>query len=210
MTAAERGPALPAGLRERVMAASLRARNAGRPEPAAPEISPAEAFSRTAESFYQMLGALHEEDWATPALRGLDVQGLVGHLTGVEEDMHRSLAGDLEVADARHVESTQAAAARQAGRSPARIQVGPAVQDVGAEDHHAAGREGSAREAGLPDADPRDGPGGRVQAQRFPHHPGRQVEPGQVFPAGDISAQDRAGLGVQRGQDRRMLAEQVQ
>ncbi len=117
MTAAERGPALPAGLRERVMAASLRARAAGRPEPAAPEISPAEAFSRTAESFYQMLGALHEEDWARPALRGLDVQGLVGHLTGVEEDMHRSLAGDLEVADAGHVESTQAAAARQAGRS---------------------------------------------------------------------------------------------
>ena len=120
MTGAGRGPALPAGLRERVLAASLRARAAGRPEPAAPEISPAEAFSRAADAFYRMLCALQEEDWGRSALRGLDVQGLVGHLTGVEEDVHRSLAGDPEVADAGHVESTQAAATRQAGRSPAR------------------------------------------------------------------------------------------
>lgn len=118
MTAEERGPALPAGLRERVLAASLRARNAGRPEPAAPEISPAEAFTRAADAFYRTLCALREEDWGRPALRGLDVQGLVGHLTGVEEDVHRGLAADPEVADASHVESTQPAAVRQAGRSP--------------------------------------------------------------------------------------------
>ena len=55
----------------------------------------------------------------TPALRGLDVQGLVGHLTGVEEDVHRCLAGDPGVAVASHVESTQPAADRQAGRPPA-------------------------------------------------------------------------------------------
>jgi RNA polymerase sigma factor (sigma-70 family) len=119
MTAGERGQALPAGLRERVLAASLRARAAGRPEPAAPEISPAEAFIRTADALYAMLCALNDEDWRRPALRGLDVQGLVGHLTGVEEDVHRCLAGDPEVAGASHVESTQPAAARQAGRPPA-------------------------------------------------------------------------------------------
>jgi uncharacterized protein (TIGR03083 family) len=120
MTAAEQRPALPDGLRDRVLAASLRARAAGRTEPAAPEITPAEAFSRAADAFYGMLGVLPEEGWGRPALRGLDVQGLVGHLTGVEEDVHRCLAGDRQVAQASHVESTQVAADRQAGRPPAR------------------------------------------------------------------------------------------
>jgi len=120
MTTADREPAaLPLGLRERVMAASLLARGAGRPVPAVPDISGAEAFARAADAFYGLLCALGEEDWARPALRDLDVQGLVGHLTGVEDDVQRSLAGDLAVADASHVDSTQAAAVRQAGRSPA-------------------------------------------------------------------------------------------
>jgi uncharacterized protein (TIGR03083 family) len=47
------------------------------------------------------------------------VQGLVGHLIGVEDDVQRGLAGDPAVADAGHIESTQEAAVRQAGRSPA-------------------------------------------------------------------------------------------
>ena len=120
MTAAASGPALPVDLRERVLAASLRARAAGRPEPPAPEISPDEAFSRAADAFYGMLRLLQGEHWKRPALRDLDVQGLVGHLTGVEEDVQRCLAGDPEVAAAGHVESTQSAAERQAGRPPAR------------------------------------------------------------------------------------------
>jgi len=120
MTTADQEPvALPLGLRERVMAASLLARGAGRPVPAVPDISGAEAFARAADAFYGLLCALAEDDWARPALRGLDVQGLVGHLTGVEDDVQRSLAGDPAVADANHVESTQAEAVRQAGRSPA-------------------------------------------------------------------------------------------
>ena len=56
-----------------------------------------------------MLGVLQAEDWRRPALRDLDVQGLVGHLTGVEEDVRRGLAGDPQVAGASHVDSTQAA-----------------------------------------------------------------------------------------------------
>jgi uncharacterized protein (TIGR03083 family) len=131
MTAAEHRPALPDGLRERVLAASLETRAAGRPVPAAPEISPAEAFSRAADAFYGMLGVLQAENWQRPALRGLDVQGLVGHLTGVEEDVHRGLAGDPQVAAASHVDSTQAAADRQAGRPPAQTR---------AEWRHAANR----------------------------------------------------------------------
>jgi uncharacterized protein (TIGR03083 family) len=119
MTAAEHHPALPAGLRDRVLAATLRARAVGRPEPAAPEISPAQAFSRAADAFYGMLGILQAADWRRLALRGLDVQGLVGHLTGVEEDVHRALRGDPDVVQASHIGSTQAAADRQAGRLPA-------------------------------------------------------------------------------------------
>jgi len=120
MTAADREPPLlPPGLRERVLAASLRARDAGRPVPDAPEVSAAEAFGRAASAFYTALCFLSDDDWRTPVLRDLDVQGLVGHLLGVEHDVHRALAGDPAVADADHVESTQAAAIRQAARAPA-------------------------------------------------------------------------------------------
>jgi len=119
MTAADRDPpVLPAGLRERVLAASLRARDAGRPVPDAPEIPAAEAFSRAASAFYATLCFLGDDDWRIPVLRDLDVQGLVGHLIGVEHDVHRALEGDPEVAGASHVESTQAAAVRQDGRPP--------------------------------------------------------------------------------------------
>ena len=119
MSTTDRDQALPMGLRERVMAASLLARRFGQPVPAVPEISADEAFARAADAFYELLRALNEQGWKTEALRGLDVQGLVGHLTGVEHDTHRALAGDPAVADAEHVESTQGSAVRQADRSPA-------------------------------------------------------------------------------------------
>jgi len=120
VTAAGRDlPALPTGLRDRVLTASLRARAAGRPVPDAPEISASEAYCRAAEAFYATLCSLSEDDWRTPVLRDLDVQGLVGHLIGVEDDVRRCLSGDPAVADADHVESTQAAAIAQAGRPPA-------------------------------------------------------------------------------------------
>jgi len=123
VTAEARDHALPVDLRDRVIAAALRARGAGRAEPAAPEISPAEAFRRAAGAFHDTLRELRDDQWRTPTLRGLDVRGLVGHLTGVEEDMQRCLAGDPAVAAAGHVESTQAAADRQAGRPPDQTRV---------------------------------------------------------------------------------------
>jgi uncharacterized protein (TIGR03083 family) len=125
MTGEERSPALPTspvlpgGLRERVVAAALRPRAAGRPHPAPPAISPDEAYRRAADAFHGLLRELRDPDWTRPALRDLDVQGLVGHLTGVEEDVQRCLAGGTAVAAAEHFTSTQAAAVRQAGRPPA-------------------------------------------------------------------------------------------
>jgi uncharacterized protein (TIGR03083 family) len=120
MTAEGRAPAvLPPGLRDRVLDASRQARAVGCPVPEVPEISPAEAFSRAADAFYGLLCALTDEQWRLAVLRGLDVQCLVGHLIGVEDDTRRCLAGDPDVANASHIESTQAAAVRQAGRPPA-------------------------------------------------------------------------------------------
>jgi uncharacterized protein (TIGR03083 family) len=110
---------LPAELRARVLAASRRARAAGQPVPAIPVISPVEAYRRAADALYETLRALDAADWRKPAIRDLDVQGLVGHLTGVEGDMQRALAGDPAVGEAGHVASTQAAADRQAGHGPA-------------------------------------------------------------------------------------------
>src|SRR5581483_4446507 len=103
----------------RVIAASLLARGAGQPVPAVAAISGAEAFGRAADAFYELLAGLDERDWARPVLRDLDVQGLTGHLIGVEEDMQRGLAGDSAVASADHVESSQDSAVRQASRAPA-------------------------------------------------------------------------------------------
>ena len=58
MSTADRDQAtLPMGLRERVMAASLLAREVGQTVPAVPEISADEAFARAADAFYGLLGA---------------------------------------------------------------------------------------------------------------------------------------------------------
>jgi uncharacterized protein (TIGR03083 family) len=110
---------LPSDLRDRVLAASRQARPAGRSAPAVPDITPVEAFARAADAFHALLVALDDPAWSVTVLRDLDVQALVGHLTGVEEDVHRCLAGDPSVADADHVASTDLAASRQAGRRPA-------------------------------------------------------------------------------------------
>lgn len=110
--------ALPVALRQRVLGAAARERPAGRPVGQPPEIPPVEAFARAADAFSVVLDELDDAQWHSPVLRGLDVQGLVGHLTGVEHDVQRALTGDTGVAEADHVDSTQAAALGEAGRRP--------------------------------------------------------------------------------------------
>lgn len=118
MTAGLPAPALPEGLRERVLTASGRARPAGTGWPDIAPDSPPVAFGRAADAFYETLGNLSEPDWHRPVLRDLDVQGLVGHLIGVEADVQRALAGDPAVASTEHVSATQPVALAQAGRPP--------------------------------------------------------------------------------------------
>ena len=110
--------ALPAGLRDRVLASARQARSAGSALPPLPALLPADAFTRAADAFLGLLRALPDDAWRRPVLRDLDVQGLVGHLLGVERDVQRALAGDPDVAGADHVASTHAVAAQQAGRTP--------------------------------------------------------------------------------------------
>jgi uncharacterized protein (TIGR03083 family) len=112
------GQPLPATLRERLLAAAVMARSPGRAVPEAPEISAAEAFGRAADALFGLLCTLDGAQWRLPVLRDLDVQGLVGHLIGVERDVHRALAGDPGVADADHVAATQQLAEQQVGLPP--------------------------------------------------------------------------------------------
>ena len=117
MTArAQPPPAVPGGLRERVLAASRQARAAGIGVPEVPPAAPTDAFSAAASAMYRLLCSLSEADWRVLVIRGLDAQCLIGHLIGVEKDMHRCLAGDATVARADHVRSTQAEALRQRAR----------------------------------------------------------------------------------------------
>ncbi|HEX9625067.1 MAG TPA: maleylpyruvate isomerase family mycothiol-dependent enzyme [Streptosporangiaceae bacterium] len=117
MTVAEQDlSVLPAGMRDRVLGASWQARAIGAAVPEVAQISPVEAFSRTADALYGTLRVLDEKVWCRPVLRGLDVQCLIGHLIGVEHDLGLSLAGDLDVARADHAESTWPTAIAQAGR----------------------------------------------------------------------------------------------
>ena len=85
-----------------MLAAARAARAAGRALPALPVISPPEAFRR-AVAGSPAVTALRADASHRPVLRDLDVQDLVGHLSGVERDVHRALAGDPAVADADHV-----------------------------------------------------------------------------------------------------------
>lgn len=113
-------PVLSPEVRNRVLAAARDVRSAGQPVPEVPAITPVEAYRLAADALDGTLATLGAAEWARPAIRDLDVQGLVGHLAGVEEDVRRAIGGDTAVADAGHVESTQPAAERQAGLPPAR------------------------------------------------------------------------------------------
>jgi uncharacterized protein (TIGR03083 family) len=113
------GPVLSA-VRQRVLETAMRERAPRHSVLRAEDITPPSALRRTADALDTLLGTLSDADWRRPALRGLDVQGLVGHLIGVERHAHRCLrdGGDPTIADADHVASTNAAVGEQLGRSP--------------------------------------------------------------------------------------------
>jgi uncharacterized protein (TIGR03083 family) len=106
-------------LLDRVMNVALATRPAGQSVEAGPRIAPAEGYRRTAQSMMALLATLDDAEWKRPALRDLDVQGLVGHLIGVEHHFQAGLPGSGQTAPDDHVASTQPYADAQATRSPA-------------------------------------------------------------------------------------------
>jgi uncharacterized protein (TIGR03083 family) len=110
---------VPAQLRAKVIARSLRERAAGTPSVRPPHISGERSLVLAVRQMDALLGELTPEEWRRPALRDLDVQGLVGHLLAVEDGFADSLEGVSDAAaDVDHVASTQPVAEAQAGRAP--------------------------------------------------------------------------------------------
>jgi uncharacterized protein (TIGR03083 family) len=102
------------------LAGGLANRDAGRPVDPPPGISPLEAFRRTVRSMDSLLVELTDAEWTAPALRSLTVQGLIGHLIGVERDFLAAVRGLIPAQPGAddHVASTQTSALEQLGKSP--------------------------------------------------------------------------------------------
>jgi len=110
----------PSRLAAQILASALRERSPGRPTNGPAPITAPEAFRRAADALDALLASLELAEWGIPALRGLDVQGLVGHLIGVELDFQAALGDPNGVqASADHVGATDPIAHAQAGRPPA-------------------------------------------------------------------------------------------
>lgn len=104
--------------RDQLLAAAMAARAPGLPVDPREPVSGVETLRRMTSRLSQLLAALPASSWTLPTIRELDVQGLVGHLIGVEQAFAATLLGDDGAADADHVESTQPSALRQLGRTP--------------------------------------------------------------------------------------------
>jgi uncharacterized protein (TIGR03083 family) len=110
----------PSGLRDRVVTNAIAARPPGRSFPVPDVITGAEVFRRTVERLDALLASLTTDDWAQPTIRGLDVQGLVGHLTGVEAAFVDAVQSGADALGADgHVPGTADIATSQAGRATA-------------------------------------------------------------------------------------------
>ena len=110
----------PEALRARVLAAAAASRPPGEAVDRPEHIAGTEVLRRSIAHLDALLTDLAADDWSRPALRDLDVQGLVGHLIGVEEAFAAAVAGDPDVPGASdHIGGTQSAAIRQAGQAPA-------------------------------------------------------------------------------------------
>jgi uncharacterized protein (TIGR03083 family) len=110
----------PVSLRDRVVTAALQARTAGRSALAVAEIPPVEAVRRMATDLNELLLGLSPPEWQRPALRGLPVQGLIGHLIGVEADFLAALTdpGRNGLPDVDHIRSTDPYALAEDGMPP--------------------------------------------------------------------------------------------
>jgi len=108
----------PEHLLDRILNVAYESREPGRPVDRPAPISGADVFARSIASLNATLEDLTEADWKCRALRGLDVQGLLGHLIGVEETFIKVVSGDPSTDSDDHIGSTQPYALAQAGKTP--------------------------------------------------------------------------------------------
>jgi uncharacterized protein (TIGR03083 family) len=108
----------PPSLLKRMLSAAARVRPAGASHGAPVRIGGAEALSRAVAQLNALLTGLDVVEWHAPALRDLDVQGLLGHLIGVELAFHGTLTSEGANEAQEHVASTQPHAVAQRGRHP--------------------------------------------------------------------------------------------
>ena len=109
----------PVELSERVRREARLARAPGSPIDAVDPATGADTYRRAVAAMDTTLGELTRPDWSRPAIRDLDVQGLIGHLIGVESAFIESLSDRAGPSDPDHVGSTQRAVSEQSGRPPA-------------------------------------------------------------------------------------------
>ena len=106
-----------------VLAAAIAAR-AAEPVQLPPADNEAAAFGRAIDDVQRTLDVLTAEDWARPAVNGLTVGELVGHLIGTQLSMAAELgltvrsAMSATAGSTDHIESTRAAIVAGAGCSP--------------------------------------------------------------------------------------------
>ncbi|MEY2554717.1 MAG: hypothetical protein QOC57_2577 [Ilumatobacteraceae bacterium] len=103
---AEQQPSIDASA---VMRAALSARAATpmQPEPSTDEVA---AFGRTIDDIQRTLGLLTAADWGRPAVNGLTVGGLVGHLIGTQQAMAAELGLREPISPSDdHIEATRLA-----------------------------------------------------------------------------------------------------
>jgi uncharacterized protein (TIGR03083 family) len=102
-----------------VLGAALAARPA-RPVQAPPSDDEVAAFSCAIDDVQHTLEVLTEEDWAGPAVNGLTIGELVGHLIGTQQLMAAELGLSTPTpSSADHIESTRRAITAGAASSPA-------------------------------------------------------------------------------------------
>jgi uncharacterized protein (TIGR03083 family) len=132
-------------LRWRVLDRALTQRAAGPQATPPPHLDGASVFTEVVAQMDALLAGLDDADWLAPSIRGLDVQGLIGHLVGVELAFFHALTGASDGSSFDHVESTQPVADAQRGR--------PATETF-ADWRRATARSRTAVEAAPADAAP--------------------------------------------------------
>jgi uncharacterized protein (TIGR03083 family) len=109
----------PSNAASAVLAAALAARPA-RPVQAPPTDDEVPAFSRAVEDIQRTLALLAEDDWLRPAVNGLTVGELVGHLIGTQQLMAAEFGLlTFTTSSTDHIESTRQAITAGASSSPA-------------------------------------------------------------------------------------------